>query len=224
MILDNNTSSPCQEKEMIVIRQKEFNSKAQKARRRKYDLQQGSTANYSDYMGFADEGKRLSQAQSQDKMLGRDRTNELLNKWEKSVKGSEKGWFGDRKIKYDGTDFGNKKKLEEVERAKDLLRAGRERNRDRQFPTLYEKREKDVNTLINSGEAGGGDKFNRHKIKDALKESRKANPRKKATNLKMVKNLKTAGKVGLGVAATAGLGYGIKKAVDKNKKEDGKEK
>ena len=47
---------------------------------------------------------------------------------------------------------------------------------------------------------------------------------KKVAGQKLVKNLKTAGKVGIGVAGAAGIGYGIKKAVDKNKKENGKEK
>lgn len=36
----------------------------------------------------------------------------------------------------------------------------------------------------------------------------------------MFKNLKTAGKVGLGVAGAVGLGYGIKKAIDKNKDKE----
>ena len=70
------------------------------------------------------------------------------------------------------------------------------------------------------------------KVVDA--ESKAVNSTKKALNLssstkkvagqKLVKNLKTAGKVGIGVAGAAGIGYGIKKAVDKNKKENGKEK
>ena len=41
---------------------------------------------------------------------------------------------------------------------------------------------------------------------------------KKLARQKLAKNLKTAGIVGGGIAGTVGVGYGIKKAIDKNKK------
>lgn len=47
---------------------------------------------------------------------------------------------------------------------------------------------------------------------------------KKVARQKLAKNLKTAGKVGIGVAGAAGIGYGIKKAVDKKKKNDNTKK
>lgn len=45
---------------------------------------------------------------------------------------------------------------------------------------------------------------------------------KKAAGEKLIKNLKTAGKAGLGIAATAGVGYGINKAINKKKDDSSK--
>jgi len=219
------------------LRNKTYSSKAQKARRRVYDLQRGSSARYA-YLESQLDGERLSSAQSQDKMIGRKKTMDLIKKGEDSITGSSKGILN-KTISYDTTKVKNKKELEEINRARDLLRAGRNRNRDRLFPRLYEGKKDNVNHTINMKSV------NKNYIlpdarKEAVEQSKIINPKrvkesiakheaksnelraKKLAGEKLAKNLKTAGKVGLGVAGVAGIGYGIKKAIDKKKKEDKK--
>lgn len=212
---------------MIVLRNKEFSSKAQKKLRRAYDLQQGSTARY------ATGEDRLAAAKAQDKMVGRKKTAELLEKGEKSVTGSSKSILS-RAIHYDTNKVKNRKELDEITRAQDLLRAGRERNRDIKWKSLYEGKRDNVNDTINKKTPGDpGWKWDR---RDAIKQSRITNPKlvkesiakhearaaelraKKVAGQKLVKNLKTAGKVGLGAATLVGGGVVAKKIYDKNKK------
>ena len=226
---------------MIVIRQKEFNSKAQKARRRAYDLQQGSSAKYAnvkkglfDFDGPSN-SEILSNAQSQDKMIGRKKTMDLIKKGEDSVVGSSKGIMS-KTVSYDTTKVKNKKELDEIKRARDLLRAGRSRNRDREFKYLYENKKDNVNDLINRKK--NGRLITKRDRKDAVEQSKITNPRlvkesiakhearavelraKKVAGQKLVKNLKTAGKVGIGVAGAAGIvAYKVKKKIDRKKKE-----
>jgi len=68
------------------------------------------------------------------------------------------------------------------------------------------------------------EKFYENRRKRAAVRESIAKHEAKAAELRakkaMFKNLKTAGKIGLGVAGAAGLGYGIKKSIDKNKNKE----
>lgn len=222
-----------------------FSSKAQKARRRAYDLQQGSSAKYANLKRLFDSDKSnnkeiLSDAQSQDKMIGRKKTMDLIKKGEDSVVGSSKGIIS-KTISYDPTKVKNKKELEEIERARNLLRAGRDRSRSSsKFRELYEDRKANLNDTINMKAAGRNNiKWER---KDAVEQSKINNPRrvresiakheakaaelraKKEAGIRLKKNLKRGGIGALAVGGAVAAGIGAKKLMDNKKAEKEKEK
>ena len=252
---------------MIVIRQKEFNSKAQKARRRNWDIQQGKDVvetwnnNSIDPSARFHERADPKKSNAQFKMLGEEKTKELIDEATKKNRSSKSkgGLFGLSKGPRQYVGVSNQKEAEKLKQAEDIVALGRERSRmsashedallDKNS-AAYKKAKKNrnnLNDIINSGE-GGTTRMEEYKyttednIKKAVEHSKATNPSevkksiakheakaaelraKKVAGQKLVKNLKTAGKVGIGVAGAAGIGYGIKKAVDKNKKENGKEK
>lgn len=111
---------------MIILRQKEFNSKAQKAMRRKWDLEQAMDAHsYLD-----EENLKIQKAKSQDSMLGRKKTNELIDKATKQTKTEPEKWLGATVGKKHVLRGKDKKEIEEMENATNLLRAGRNRSKD----------------------------------------------------------------------------------------------
>ena len=216
-----------------MIIQRLFSSKAQKARRRAYDLQQGSSAKYAnvkplfDFDGPSDK-EILSDAQSQDKMIGRKKTMDLIKKGEDSTVGSSKGIMS-KTVSYDATKIKNKKELDEINRARNLLRAGRDRNRDREFKGLYEGKKENVNDIINKKKT---DKIpNKWNRKDAVEQSKITNPKQvkesiakheaKAAELRAKKEagkmLKKGGKIALATGGVVAAGIGAKKLVDKKK-------
>lgn len=132
----------------MIIKRKLFSNKEQKRLRRKWDLEQGRGTDYTS-------GNIHIEAQGQDKILGGKRTEELLEKGKKNSR-SGKNFFGSRTRTLTAA---NQKELAEIEKAENLLRAGRERNRDNSFSTLYEKKNggskgKLLHERINRGEAG----------------------------------------------------------------------
>lgn len=201
--------------------------------RRKYDLEQGAGSKYANFDSFNSNAnkEKLAAAQSQDKMLGRKGTEKLIKKGEKMTKTAPDGPFGAfKKIVISGE---NSKAIEEVTRAKDLLRAGRQRNRAVNYRSLYEPTEVRVNLndVINAEKGWDKEMLRReyHESKLAAKHAKKAASEAsiakhaaKAKRLKVKKNLGKAGKVALGVGAGAGLAYGGKKIYDhyKNKKKE----
>ena len=196
---------------MIVIRQKEFNSKAQKARRRNWDIQQGLSQS------------KETNATSQAKMIGEEKTKNLLDRYTRNTKtkveGAIKTFLGDiGGKKVTRTLAKDRKDLENMERARKLVNEGRKVSRD--SGPLWSS-ERNVNDHINE-KGQNGVRFHNSKsdIEYALKNSKNKQYLKK----QRINNLKAAGAVAATVGTVAGIGYGIKKAVDKNKKENGKEK
>ena len=130
--------------------QKEFNSKAQKARRRKYDYQQGLNHGY-----LRSSKEDVLNAQSQAKIIGEKKTNELLDYSTKNTKTNKNFFSKDTTI-----SVKNKKQADEIKRAEDLIRAGRSGSRlEAKFPTLTNSGKENPNHIINrrrSGEFGYG--------------------------------------------------------------------
>ena len=215
----------------MYIRRKLFSNKEQKRLRRKWDLEQGRGTNYSS-------GDTHIEAQAQDKILGGKRTEELLEKGKKNSKSEEFLGVKTRKL-----SAASSQELAEINKAEDLLRAGRERNRDNKFSSLYERdrsKGKKLNELINKGDAGthkrglGGklsENFSfEHDAKEAIIDSKNARLEKEASKkakevvenqikkgLKLSRNQKIAG-AAIGTTALIGAGtYAYKK--HKNKKE-----
>jgi Cft2 family RNA processing exonuclease len=128
----------------------------------------------------------------------------------------------------------NKKEMEEIGRARNLLKAGRERNQDRMFKSLYDgKRKEDLNSTINQkGTIVNPSKWERQ---EAVKRAQLTNPNKvkksiaehekKAAELRakkeageqLKKNLKKGGKIALATGGVVAAGIGAKKLVDKKK-------
>ena len=212
---------------MIIIRQKEFNSKAQKARRAKFDNAQiplgyNREENQSLIKKLHKSGKHDidSAMAASDKHFKRNRVKDYVGGVE-----ANKSDLNTRKA-----DLLSKKILGKDYNSFGMIGLGAKPETD-----LFKKEaaeDKAKFSKIDSKLSSNNIAKETTKVVDA--ESKAVNSTKKALNLssstkkvagqKLVKNLKTAGKVGIGVAGAAGIGYGIKKAVDKNKKENGKEK
>lgn len=193
---------------MIILRQKEFNSKAQKTRRRKWDMDQA--------MKQGEQTEAVSQA----KMLGKDKTNDLLNKYTKNTKTGLEGGieFKGKKLlanKVTRTTVENKKELDEMERARNLVREGRKKSRAN--TDWFNNKEYGVNDHINDKAreiwSGYKDKF---MYKNALD---------KKISEKSRKALKKGGKIALATGGAIAAGIGAKKLIDKKKaKKDSNEK
>lgn len=229
---------------MIILRQKEFNSKAQKAMRRKWDLEQAMDAREFDN----EKQLKLNKAKSQDSMLGRKKTEELLDKATKQTK-SKRGPFGFGKdVRIQGKD---QKELDEMENSINLLRAGRKRSKDvMDIYTHPNKRndsfEKNLDRAISKNRGAGklnfrtlgAEKHGRtYILDDELKKqieerkermSAKNNPKSSDKTKKIndfIKDHKGAVIGGtLGAAALVGGGIAIKKARDKKKRKESEKK
>ena len=129
---------------MIILRQKEFNSKAQKAMRRKWDLEQAM-----DSYDFYDDDLKIQKAKSQDAMLGRKKTNELIDKATKQTKTEPEKFLGITVGKKHVLRGKDKREVEEMENATNLLRAGRKRSKDTyNFHTVPSKRDNSFETEL----------------------------------------------------------------------------
>lgn len=221
---------------MIILRQKEFNSKAQKAMRRKWDLEQAMDAH-----SYLDEKNlKIQKAKSQDSMLGRKKTNELIDKATKQTKTD----YVDRKLKIGKiveTNAKDKKELEEMKNATNLLRAGRKRSKDtHNFYTVPSKQDNSFKTELDRkitnnkayGSSIGGNTLGANKdrndwefdnqlkkqIKDRKERMFKEESAKKVKDF--VKNNKKGLAIGgaaLGTAALVGGGIAISRARKKKK-------
>ena len=251
---------------MIVIRQQEFNSKAQKARRAKFDNAQiplgyNREENQSLIKKLHESGKHdLDSAMAaSDKHFKRNRVKDYIGAVEanKSDLNTRKANYLSKKIL--GKDYNTfgfialgakpKTDLFKKEAAEDKAKFSKidskpsSDNITKETTKVVGAESKSVNStkkaikdsyrpiyFHENGEISKPNKFDEKSLKElgdsiAKHRAKAAELRaKKVAGQKLVKNLKTAGKVGIGVAGAAGVGYGIKKAVDKNKKEDGKEK
>lgn len=128
---------------MIILRQKEFNSKAQKAMRRKWDLEQGMKANDlhdGRYLGLdtLETDARLAKARDQYLDYGTKKTNELIGKAQKHVKhpgiviglnSNGQTIITSDKSRTPVVDISDKEEKEKAENAIKLLQAGRARSR-----------------------------------------------------------------------------------------------
>ena len=193
--------------------QKEFSSKAQKARRRKYDYQQGLNHGY-----LSSSKEDVLNAQSQAKIIGEKKTNELLDYSTKNTKTNKNFFSKDTTI-----SVKNKKQADEIKRAEDLIRAGRSGSRlEAKFPTLTNSGKINPNHIINgrrSGEFGYGKigGVSKYTIESALENGKLAQKKKLVEDLKKKKLTK---KIALGTAAVIGTGIAAKKIYDKKKKKE----
>jgi len=194
---------------MIILRQKEFNSKAQKARRAKFDNAQIPLGyNREEHQNLIKKlhksGKHdLDSAMAaSDKHFKRNRVKDYIGGVE-----ANKSDLNTRKANYL-----SKKLLGKDYNTFGSIALGAKPETDLFKKEAAEDKAKfsKVNSKLNSDNIAK--KATETISKDKTIKSPKVNP-------KLVKNLKTAGKVGLGVAGAAGIGYGIKKAIDKNKKK-----
>jgi len=192
-----------------MIIQRLFSSKAQKARRRKWDMDQA--------MKQGEQTEAVSQA----KMLGKDKTNDLLNKYTKNTKTGLEGGieFKGKKFladKVTRTTVKNKKELDEMERARNLVREGRKKSRAKTDWSNH--KEYGVNDHINDKAketwSGYKDKF---MYKDVLNKKISEKSRKQTE-----KALKKAGKGALIAGGVVAAGIGAKKLADKKKKKSEK--
>ena len=218
--------------------QKEFNSKAQKAMRRKWDLEQAMDA----YDSNQEKGIKIQKAKSQDSMLGRKRTNELIDKATKQTKTEPEKILGvtvGKKAVLRGKD---NKELEEMKNATELLRAGRKRSKDTYgWHTVREKRdesfEKKLDRKITNSDAidakfgsnyiGAHKNRNDYQFDKQLKEQIK--DRKNRLAKKKVKDFIKDNKKGLAIGgaalgATALIGGGIAIHRHNKKKKEQQEK
>lgn len=209
---------------MIVIRQKEFNSKAQKERRAKWETQSQSRPSQRD-IDRQMKDPRSALEKKLDSELG-IKDNPRYNKTEgQAIEAAKKNNFRfDRRFENKVAD-----KLETDPALRQKFRKEAADRRKGQKQILKDIVDLGKKWAVEDAEREAKWKAERKAAKSkasiAKHEAKAAELRaKKVAGQKMVKNLKTAGKVGIGVAGAAGIGYGIKKAVDKNKKENGKEK
>lgn len=163
-------------------------------------------------------------AQSQAKMIGEKKTNELLDYSTKNTK-TNKNFFS----KNTTISVKNKKQADEIKRAEDLIRAGRSGSRlEATFPTLTNSGKENLNHIINKkrsgefghGKIGGEFDFN---IKRALKNGKLAQKEREKKLVADLKKKKLNKKIALGTAAvlgTAGLAYAGKKLYDKKKEKE----
>lgn len=222
---------------MIILRQKEFNSKAQKAMRRRWDLEQAMDAHsYRDK-----ENLKIQKAKSQDSMLGRKKTNELIDKATKQTKTEDEKMLGITVGKKHVLRGKDKKEVEEMENATNLLRAGRKRSKDtHNFHTVPSKQDNSFKTELDRkitnnkayGSSIGGNTLGANKdrndwefdnqlkkqIKERKKRMFKEESAKKVKDF--VKNNKKGLAIGgaaLGTAALVGGGVAISRARKKKK-------
>ena len=185
-----------------MIIQRLFSSQEQKARRRKWDMDQA--------MKQGEQTEAVSQA----KMLGKDKTNKLLNKYTKNTKTGLEGGieFDGKRIladKVTRTTVKNRKELDEMERARMLVQEGREKSRAQNKAWFEGNKNYNVNDHINDK---ADDVIGRsHKIhyEKALK--------KKISEKKATKMLKKGGKFALATGGVVAAGIGAKKLADKKK-------
>ena len=223
--------------------QKEFNSKAQKAMRRKWDLEQAMDAYDSDQ----ENGIKIQKAKSQDSMLGRKRTNELIDKATKQTKTEPEKFLGitvGKKAVLKGKD---NKELEEMENATELLRAGRKRSKDTHgWYTVRGKRdesfEKELDRKITNNDATGStfgrntlgahkNRNNDWEFDNQLKEQIKDRKKRmfKEESAKKVKDFVKNNKKGLAIGGTLGTaalvgGIALHRRNKKKKEEEEKNK
>ena len=217
--------------------QKEFNSKAQKAMRRKWDLEQAMDAHsYQD-----EENLKIQKAKSQDFMLGRKKTNELIDKATKQTKTEDEKMLGITVGKKHVLRGKDKKEVEEMENATNLLRAGRKRSKDtHNFHTVPSKRDNSFKTELDRkitnneayGSSIGGNTLGANKnrndyrfdkqLKEQIKDRKSKLAAKKVKDF--IKDNKKGLAIGGAVLGTALVGSGI--AIhrhNKKKKEQEKE-
>jgi hypothetical protein len=198
---------------MIILRQKEFNSKAQKRLRRLHDYNVGR--------------ERLAKAGDAEHAFF-DGVAKYPGERIKRVYREGDNWHFEGETR-PGVSVEKAELLERKAAAQDPKRfyvhknivAGREKQRSIDG---YSADPSKVNQRINARYIG--DRTLKEDV-ESYKEFKKSSeliPKDRTykiphakVNSKLVKNLKTAGKVGLGVVGAAGVGYGIKKAVDKKK-------
>lgn len=234
---------------MIVIRQKEFNSKAQKARRAKWDMEGYKSPVDKELIEYQKNRGRLNRRTPEEIKLDEElgvKVKEAPLKTDKQAEEAARKKLGRgvRQMEHHGDPLKNPFNKSKSSRR---LRLTFGNHPDRPNTELYKKEAlqdhwKGVSDRFDAAEKKKKlvEKADEYEKKEAERKAKKAADSrasiakheakaaelraKKVAGQKLVKNLKTAGKVGIGVAGAAGIGYGIKKAVDKNKKENGKEK
>lgn len=194
---------------MIIIRQKEFNSKEQKARRRKYDLEQ------------AMKQKNKTEALSQAEMLGEGKTKDLLDRYTKNTKTREEGAMNTflgkiRGKKVTRTLARDRKDLEAMEKARKLVNEGRQASR--KINDDYWS--SNVNEHINTKEAGS--KY--HNWKSDYERALKNSKNKHYLRKERINNLKAAGALAAITGGAVAAGIGAKKLVDKKKSKKSERK
>lgn len=194
------------EKEMIILRDKNFSSKEQKARRAKWETQNQPRPSQKDIDFQMGKNNDVSTRISNLKV--ESGTNPRFNKTEKEaiVAAKKVNSRLDRRFEGSGDKLATDPKLRQewrqreakgLKNAKELVKKWDEEEKlakEREAKRIAERKAKESAKSIA-----------KHEAKAAELRAKKA----------LGQKIKTAGKVGLGVAATAGIGYGIKKAVDK---------
>ena len=196
---------------MIIIRQKEFNSKAQKARLRRLRLSEGR-----DPLSEIYEATNI--ASEKDK--GIKKTSQKTGKSYESLfkKAQEKTDLGEAAI------IRNNRREDRL----DSNTIYRDKLADKQtkagFKSYKDKQNKEIFKIKESKRKEAEMKAKKaaeSRASIAKHEAKAAELRaKKLAGQKLVKNLKTAGKIGLGAAALVGSGVVAKKIYDKRKKDD----
>ena len=196
-----------------MIIQRLFSSKEQKARRRKWDMDQA--------MKQGEQTEAVSQA----KMLGKDKTNELLNKYTKNTKTGLEGG-----IEFDGKRFladkvtrttvKNKKELDEMERARKLVQEGRKKSRAKNKAWYEGNKNYNVNDHINDKADEVLGQSHKRKINYERALEKKISEKEAAKSKEQVgKFIKKAGKGALIAGGVVAAGIGAKKLADKKKAE-----
>ena len=185
-----------------MIIQRLFSSKEQKARRRKWDMDQA--------MKQGEQTEAVSQA----KMLGKDKTNKLLNKYTKNTKTGLEGGieFDGKRIladKVTRTTVKNRKELDEMERARMLVQEGREKSRAKNKAWFEGNKNYNINDHINDKADDVRGRSHKIHYEKALKN--------KISEKKAGKMLKKGGKIALATGGVVAAGIGAKKLVDKKK-------
>ena len=192
--------------------QKEFNNKAQKARLRRLRLSEGRDTLSEMY-------EAINIASEKDK--GIKKTSQKTGKSYESL-------FKKAQEKTNNLSEAAIIRNNRIENRLDLNTIHRDKLADKQtkagFKSYKDKQNKEISKIKESKRKEAEMKAKKaaeSRASIARHEAKAAELRaKKVAGQELVKNLKTAGKVGLGVAGAAGIGYGIKKAVDKKKKDN----
>lgn len=196
--------------------QKEFNNKAQKARRAKWETENQSRPSQKD-IDYQLKDPRSKMEKELDQKLG-IKDNPRYNKTQKEAidAAKKKNFRSDLRWKNTAADELALGPAIRQEFRKDKAQLLKKRKQTSESIKKFEKE-----MLENEAKEKAERKAAEFRASIAKHEAKAAELRaKKVAGQKLIKNLKTAGKVGLGVAGAAGIGYGIKKAVDKKKKDN----